>query len=616
MDKDTIKAVLVNILRIKGSRNYTKGLKDIPAIVKILKETYGENKSDVELFYLGLNPDARTRCSNGNQLQFKTLDKGYGFCAGKEDCVCAREAHSNKMKQIWNERSSLERGIIFDKVKETMTGTYGFDNAAKVPEIQEKTRNTNIEKYGAPTPFESAIIQDKIKEINLENLGVEYPFQSEEIRKKGEETNLERYGVAHTMFIAQAVFKKQNNDLNPFQVDGVKLKIKETNLENLGVEYPLQSLKILTKMQDNLYEKYKRHNVMQIHIPDDVFNILTDPEKFKVLVLGKTLNEIKDILHIDIKTIGTYAKKYGFLDDMIIHQKSQIEIEIAKFLDENNIQYKKNNHSLLKNLELDFLIEEHGFALEYNSFYYHSEINGNKDKWYHWNKTALCSEKGIQLVHIFEDQWNNKKDIIKNKILRLAGKIEKGMAARKTIIKEVLWGEEIQFLEKYHIQGKTSGTEVCYGAYYNNELIGLISIGKAKKRGETDIKRFASDFKSHPGLFSKLLRHYIKNHSPEILITFADKTISKGDLYFKTGFEQVDEIGPDYYYIVNGIREHKENFRKGRIEKKFDIKIPDDQTEVETMFGLGYDRIWDSGKIKFRYIDSTFLKQETILQGV
>ena len=40
-----------------------------------------------------------------------------------------------------------------------------------------------------------------------------------------------------------------------------------------------------------------------------------------------------------------------------------------------------------------------------------------KEKKYHNNKTDLCLEKNIQLIHIYEDDWIYKQDIIKSMIL-------------------------------------------------------------------------------------------------------------------------------------------------------------------------------------------------------
>ena len=35
---------------------------------------------------------------------------------------------------------------------------------------------------------------------------------------------------------------------------------------------------------------------------------------------------------------------------------------------------------------------------------------------YHLNKTIKCNEKGYGLIHVFEDEYVNKKQLVLNKI--------------------------------------------------------------------------------------------------------------------------------------------------------------------------------------------------------
>ena len=36
---------------------------------------------------------------------------------------------------------------------------------------------------------------------------------------------------------------------------------------------------------------------------------------------------------------------------------------------------------------------------------------------YHLNKVLKCNEKGYRLIHIWEDEWNSNKDLIKKKLI-------------------------------------------------------------------------------------------------------------------------------------------------------------------------------------------------------
>ena len=45
---------------------------------------------------------------------------------------------------------------------------------------------------------------------------------------------------------------------------------------------------------------------------------------------------------------------------------------------------------------------------EFNGLYWHSELK--KDKNYHLDKTIFFSERGIRIIHVWEDDWTfNKK---------------------------------------------------------------------------------------------------------------------------------------------------------------------------------------------------------------
>ena len=63
-------------------------------------------------------------------------------------------------------------------------------------------------------------------------------------------------------------------------------------------------------------------------------------------------------------------------------------------------------------------------GFEYNGLYWHSEKNG-KDKHYHIDKTRFLQQHGIQVIHIFSDEWNNKPEIIKDKIRNILQGTEK-----------------------------------------------------------------------------------------------------------------------------------------------------------------------------------------------
>ena len=70
------------------------------------------------------------------------------------------------------------------------------------------------------------------------------------------------------------------------------------------------------------------------------------------------------------------------------------------------------------------------------------------------------------------------------------------------------------------------------------------------------------------------------------------------ELYKKLGFDFVGKTQPNYYYIIDGLRHHRFNFRKDKLVKEgYDIN----KTEHEIMLERKIYRIYNSGNLKFIY---------------
>lgn len=114
-----------------------------------------------------------------------------------------------------------------------------------------------------------------------------------------------------------------------------------------------------------------------------------------------------------------------------------------------------------------------------------------------------------------------------------------------------------------------------------------------------ELNRFAvKSNMSIPGIASKLLSRFIKEHQPKEIVSYADKRwCDKNDnLYLKLGFKLINENTPGYWYIEGMNRKHRFNFTK---KKTVQMGGSPDLTEWENMQALGYDRIWDCGTLKY-----------------
>ena len=285
--------------------------------------------------------------------------------------------------------------------------------------------------------------------------------------------------------------------------------------------------------------------------------------------------------------------------------KSKSEEEIYNFIKTllPNEEIYLNDRHILNGTELDIYIPNKHFAIEFDGLYWHS----NKDKNYHLTKTESCESKGIQLIHIFEDEYQYKKDIVLSKIKHiLKCNTNNKIFARKCQIKEISYNESNLFLEKNHIQGGCK-SNIYVGAFYKDNLVSVMTFREeVKNSNKWELTRFANDINYQIiGTAGKLLNYFIKNYNPEYIKSFADRRWSSNlsaNLYNTVGFKLYKILSPDYRYYINGNckRFHKFNFRKQTLLKRYpDSGLTEDMTEYEMTQKLGFYRIWDCGLFKY-----------------
>ena len=273
-------------------------------------------------------------------------------------------------------------------------------------------------------------------------------------------------------------------------------------------------------------------------------------------------------------------------------QMSKGENEICELLESLNIPYHRRDRSLIKPFELDIVIPEHNLAIEFNGLIWHSELYG-KDKTYHINKTKLCNDAGFRLVHIWEDDWRDRKDIEIAFLKSVLGKSDtKRVYARKCDVQFVENVDAKIFLEKNHIQGHVPFSKAV-GLYHHNELVALTTF--TKRNEDYELTRHVTSC-NVIGSLGKAVKFF-----GEDVYTFCDNARFTGESYIKAGFIKFDKIAPDYKYLVNNTREHKFLWRREAIRRKRPDVYSDDLSEREMMLKAEYPRIWDCGKTRYVY---------------
>lgn len=281
---------------------------------------------------------------------------------------------------------------------------------------------------------------------------------------------------------------------------------------------------------------------------------------------------------------------------------SKQENELYKFIEKLNIDIIRADRSLISPLELDMVIPSKKIAIEYCGLYWHSELMG-KYKNYHLNKLEACKKVGYKLITIFEDELISKKDIVFSRLLCILGTNKvTTLYSRRCIIKEISFNDAKFFCDSNHLQGYGHGASIRLGAYYENELVGVMTFSKpslskghkSHKDGVWELSRFCCKTNLRVvGLASKFLKYFKRHYCFNEIFSYADRRWSVGNMYEKIGFNVCSETKPNYWYFKNNkSRIHRFALRKKVGESK-------DITEWELRRSQGWNRIWDCGNLKF-----------------
>ena len=404
-----------------------------------------------------------------------------------------------------------------------------------------KVQETSQKKYGVKHHISHPDIQNKIKRTCLKKYGQSYPI-TEVNRKLGQKAILKKYGVNSVGKIPEIASKISKT----MRSQGTKLKKEQTCLKKYGVKYPSQK-----------------------------------PEIYQ-------------------KSLNTKIKKYGRIN----FTSKRTERSIQNYLDSLGYNFK-SNHSILNGKEIDFFDESLKLGIEFCGLYWHTEKSPQpRLKYYHWNKYQKCLDKNIRLITIFSDEWANCNKQVKGYLKAILHKNKK-IYARNCILKELDWPTNKEFLYNNHILGSGSTKLISFGLFYNNDLVGSISIRKHHRQNIKEnvlvIDRicFTSGITIVGGA-SRLLKlciKFVKNKGYKNIITWSDNRYSQGNLYTKLGFDCQKEYGPDYSYV--NMSNPKKRQSKQSMKKK-DIGCPSHVKEADYAWkNYNMARIWDCGKKKF-----------------
>lgn len=518
----------------------------------------------------------------------KTCDKHVNFSGNLKDgyndycsvkCSANNSLTKEKLKETSIKKYDTTHPSKAKKVREkyikTCIDKYGVENVSQVDEINKKREKTITDKYGVNSYLKLDICKEQLKEYSIKKLNVPHISKSNDIKEKKITTLIKNFGVSNPMFS-----------------ENIKYKQKNTLIKNFNVSNPMFSPELKNKCVTNMINTKFNNFVLLNNVTEKIIswdklylNIICDDCSTEYTI-SRELYVLRKNRGVNICTTCNplYNKKISY------GQK-----ELQDFITTLNIKYETNNRSILNGKELDIFLPDKNIAIEYNGLYWHSELFVDKN--YHINKTNLCNDKGVRLIHIFEDEWLFKPDIVKSRIKNILGLTQNKIYARKCIIKEINSDLTREFLDNNHIQGNVA-SKIKIGLYYNNELVSLMTFAQSRtimggKPNEYELIRFSNKLNTNIiGGASKLLKYFIKTYEPKKLISYADLRWSTGNLYNELGFKFIHNSKPNYWYVTNDKRKHRYGYRKSILIKE---GYDSNKSEHQIMLERGIHRIYDCG---------------------
>lgn len=282
---------------------------------------------------------------------------------------------------------------------------------------------------------------------------------------------------------------------------------------------------------------------------------------------------------------------------------SKGQLELTDFLKSLGVDLLTDHRIGEGKLEVDCYLPDQNLAIEYDGLKWHSTQHRPSN--YHSRKRQALEDKGIQLIRIFEDEWQYRNLQVKSLLRSRLGKLDAKLYARECSLVRLSNENARSFYEVNHIQGwKRTGLNL--GLQYREELVAVMTFTQSLSERGTEAKdtwelaRFASSVQVLGGA-SKLFKAMLDISKAQKVISYSDDRLFTGRMYGAIGFKLCTKVPPSYTYWKSGLklRLHKSHFRHSKLPKLLGDRYNPNLTERENCEAAGYFQIYDCGLTKW-----------------
>ena len=536
------------------------------------------------------------QCQNHSSIQVRKGLETKKLKYGADNVVNQKKAHQTRIKKYGShhakdfsakvKRTKLKRHgdenyVNSEKFKTTIRKKLE-ENPSYYHDREQKSKQTKIENGHEPNwnnreKFKETIsnftddkkkqIQETRKQNCLMAHGVEYPTQLESIKEKTRNTCLKKYGVTST-----------------FSIQSSRINAKKA--------WRQKSWDFFQKMN---------YGVVPLISEDEFVNNLElisnyDPIKWKCKKCGYEFNQ--PWRNWNRKCPKCFPQNFR-------GKQNEVEEYIKSICFES--QVKRDCKSVLANAkQLDIYVPNLNIAIEFNGLFWHNSDKGvhgksAKTMMYHHDKSIECEQKGIRLIHIFEDEWTSNQKLCKSKLKKIISPskmrhIDGHLCQISNSVDEMT---KNIFLAKYSFD-ETDRSSKCYSLKFKNHVVAMMTFAKPRNKNgwQWQILNYleVNSFIIDDG-FQILFDAFVEENHAKSICLYATHDWNTKQSY-NSCLSFIEEKDPRLYWM-HGLNRIKSTSINASNVKSILKKYNDAASFLKNMNDNGYYRIYDSGTLVF-----------------
>ena len=268
-------------------------------------------------------------------------------------------------------------------------------------------------------------------------------------------------------------------------------------------------------------------------------------DKFLGDIAKGNLKLASELLNISYPDLLIYINKFH-LDKYKSYIYSNKELDLSQWLESLNLSIITHNRDIINPKEIDVYFPDYNLAIEFNGNYWHSANILGKN--YHQKKTFDCLEKGVRLLHIYEFEWDSKREVIEKYLEYLLDINLIRLEMKDCYIEEINNYDATFFLNKNLPLTRFSVGEKNIAIKKDNEIIALMSFN-LMQGSCWELLSFINNLSYNlERSYSTLLSYFENIYKPDLIRSYCDIGKFWGDTWEELGFSLKEVILPEEIY--------------------------------------------------------------------